>query len=114
MKNNKQFTPYPKDPAGYRMDINSDTYQWELEQTMLYPDDVKRHEEANGYSWQPIRSVKSVLAYAETDPKYGMVLKGYANRTQAENKMQSLKQCGIDFEIWVGPTRPFFILRNKP
>lgn len=114
MKKNKELTPYPKDPAGYRMDINSDTYQWELEQTMLYPDDVKRHEEANGYSWQPIRSFIKVLAYAEQHPKYGMTVKTYSNRTQAEAKIQKLKACGMDFEIWVGPTRPFFILRNKP
>ena len=114
MKNNKQFTPYPKDPAGYRMDMNSTSFSTELENTILYEQDVKNHEEANGYSWQPIRSFVKVLAYAEKHPRYGMTIKTYSNRTQAEAKIQKLKACGIDFEIWVGPTRPFFILRDKP
>lgn len=114
MKKNKELTPYPKDPAGYRMDIKSDTYQWELEQTFLYPEDVKRHEEANGYSWQPIRSDKGVLAYAEHHPQYGMVIKGYANRTQAESKIQKLKACGMGFEMWARGISPFYILRHKP
>lgn len=113
-KKTKEPTPYPRDPGSYRMDINSDTYQWEMEQAMLYPEDVKRHEQENGYSWQPLRSTKSVLAYAEHHPKHGMVIKTYTNKTQAEAKIAKLKACGMDFNIWATASWPIKICREKP